>query len=213
MFETTLGIDEAGRGPLIGPLVLCGLLVSTQEEADLLATLGVADSKALSPTKREILFEKLSGYKRMTIAFEPAQIDAINLNTLEISGVVDLAKALRPQILILDAPVAPPGIKALTLRLIHLISKQQVPVPKMILENKADSKYPACMAASIIAKVTRDRAIEELKHKFGDFGSGYPSDPKTRSFIANLDKDALKALDPHIRKKWATFRQLQRVPA
>ena len=79
---------------------------------------------------------------------------------------------------------------------------------KMILEHKADVKYPIVSAASIMAKVERDADIEALKSKYGDFGSGYPSDPVTKSFLTNWLKTH-KTLPDIVRHTWSTAEELQ----
>jgi ribonuclease HII len=79
---------------------------------------------------------------------------------------------------------------------------------RLVVENRADSRYLTCMAASIVAKVTRDREIRKLHQLFGDFGSGYPSDPKTRKFLTGIGQDAVQKLSPHIRFKWQTLKHL-----
>ena len=75
---------------------------------------------------------------------------------------------------------------------------------KLIVEHKADTKYPTVAAASILAKVTRDREIEKIKKKIGiDFGSGYPSDPKTIEFVnKHWNKFDI------FRKSWSTYQKV-----
>ena len=75
------------------------------------------------------------------------------------------------------------------------------------MEHKADEKYPIVSAASIVAKHERDRLIEELKSKLGDFGSGYPSDSKTRRFLMELMRS--RGIDnPYIRSSWRTLAKI-----
>lgn len=210
--EKILGVDEAGRGPLIGPLVVCGFIVETSQEEKKLSGLGVDDSKKIPPPKRESLCRELIAFKHQTILIQPAEIDKQNINFLELTSVVALVKLYQPYTLIWDAPVAPRGLRALKNQLIYALTQAQAQLPRrLIVENKADANYPACMAASIVAKVTRDKEIQKLKECFGDLGSGYPSDPKTRCFVSRLTPAQRQAMEPHIRKKWATLKKLVRI--
>jgi len=77
----------------------------------------------------------------------------------------------------------------------------------LILEHKADEKYPVVSAASIIAKCERDRLIEELRAKIGDFGSGYPSDPRTRSFLMEAMRSGSMAGE-YVRSSWRTLSRI-----
>ena len=76
----------------------------------------------------------------------------------------------------------------------------------MVLEHKADYKYPVVAAASILAKVTRDRYIKQLHEMYGDFGSGYPSDPKTQIF---LEKNWNNKSISFIRREWASWKNIR----
>ncbi|PIY59828.1 ribonuclease HII [Candidatus Woesearchaeota archaeon CG_4_10_14_0_8_um_filter_47_5] len=208
-----LGIDEAGRGPVIGPLVIAAVLIDDTKEKEL-RKLGVADSKTLSPRKRESLFSQIialagstGGYKIKIIS--PEEIDAAlqdpddNLNLLEARASAELINALTdalaPAAVFLDCPSTTPS--AYTTYLAPLLTS---PPAKMCAEHKADERYPVVSAASILAKVTRDRAIEELKKEYGgDFGSGYPSDPKTQHFLKEN-----YASFPFFRKTWAPYLKL-----
>jgi len=80
-------------------------------------------------------------------------------------------------------------------------------VTKFEAEHKADDKYPIVSAASICAKIVRDLRIEELRRKYGDFGSGYPSDEKTRDALR--DSKLSNSLEKNIRKKWKTLESIQ----
>jgi ribonuclease HII len=76
----------------------------------------------------------------------------------------------------------------------------QFPV-QVISEHQADRNYPVVSAASIIAKVERDHTIEELKCNYGDFGSGYMSDPKTKNFLYTLARKRGEYPD-FVRRSW-----------
>jgi len=193
-----LGIDEAGRGCIIGPMVICGILV---EEKDIvkLKEIGVKDSKQLKPDKRERLAKKIKDIaERIVIKrISPKVIDRYNLNFLELKNMAKIIEKLNPDIIYFDCPVNQRGIKKYCEELKNLLNKNNV-TPKIIGENKADKKYEVVSAASIIAKVERDRIIRNFKKKYGDFGSGYPSDKKTMEFLRKYYNYCL----PIIRTKW-----------
>lgn len=174
-----LGIDDAGRGPVLGPMVLGGVLLK-QEDAEKLKKLGVKDSKMLSPMQREKLFKEITktaiAYKALKISAE--EIDAresngLNLNQLEAIKMAELINSItegrKEEIeIFLDCPSV--NIEAWSIYFIKHIDNQEG--KRFRIEHKADFKYPACSAASIVAKVTRDREIEKIKKEIGyDFGS------------------------------------------
>ncbi len=207
-----LGIDEAGKGSWLGPMVLCGFYLRSEEEFRKLRSLPVNDSKLLSPKVRERLYASLKDFAHHCVLVTPEAIDTNNMNTLELEVVVDLAKNFKPRTLVFDAPVNPQGIPRLINRLRYLLTRspgQSQELPRLIVENKADQNYLVCMAASIIAKVTRDREIEKLRQLYGDCGSGYPSDDRTLKFLESLNPRDFEAFSPNIRKKWSSMKRLQ----
>jgi ribonuclease HII len=80
-------------------------------------------------------------------------------------------------------------------------------VSKFEAEHKADENYPIVAAASICAKITRDHKIEEIKKATCDFGTGYPSDPKT--VRALMEKEKHEVLLPFIRSRWKTLERIK----
>lgn len=203
------GVDEAGRGPAIGPLVICGLVVK-EEDLPKLVSLGVKDSKLLTPRSRERLFSEIKkiAYSHKIIKISPKEIDAVvgqrkvmNLNWLEAMSSADLINALRPDKVILDCPS--PNLLAYKKYVKKLLDNQKI---ELIVAHKADVKYPVVSAASILAKVTRDKEIELLKKKVGmDFGSGYPADPNTRHFLEHHSH----RFPDILRHSWATVKKLK----
>lgn len=177
------GIDEAGRGPVIGPLVMCGIIIPSKDKSKL-KKLGIKDSKLISPKKRDELFEILKNYKHKVIVCDNDEVDKevndedSSLNNLEAKKQAEIIDELENEIVIVDCPSISP-----TNYTKQLLSHVKTKKSKIICENKADLNYLEVSCASIIAKVTRDRIIDELKNKYGDFGSGYPSDPKTKKFV------------------------------
>lgn len=199
------GIDEAGRGPVIGPMVVAGISIK-ENEIYKLKNLDVKDSKLLTIKKREFLFEKIKEIvdKYEIIIVSPKQIDyalnssTLNLNKLETITIAKIINNLKSNKIIIDCPTS----NALNFinELNHFLEYE----PKIIAEHKADLKYEVVSAASILAKVTRDREIEKLKQKYNtNFGSGYPSDPLTIKFLnENYDKYDF------FRKSWASYKKI-----
>ncbi|MFH1359194.1 MAG: ribonuclease HII [archaeon] len=198
-----LGIDEAGRGPVIGPLIIAGVMIKEGNEADLGE---VKDSKLLSHGKRMQLDKQIranSDFK--VIEVSPQEIDKalesedLNLNWLEAYKQAEIINELDPDIAIIDCPST--NCSAYEKYLKELLEDKKI---KLIVENKADVNYPTCSAASILAKVRREERISELKQEYGDIGSGYPSDPQTKNFIKNNYKK-----HPNIfRKTWSTYKNI-----
>ena len=204
-----IGIDEAGRGPVIGPMVMCAFAIDAEKEQNLV-NLEVKDSKLIPPPQRAILYDKLTeNYKFAIKVVEAKQVDdalndpELNLNWLEALTSADICNELIKELntddikIILDCPST--NIEAYRDYFKNKLENKNVQV---IAEHKADFNYPVVSAASIIAKVTRDRAIWHLKREYKvDFGSGYPSDPKTKDFLEkNFDKYDF------FRKTWAAYK-------
>jgi ribonuclease HII len=204
------GVDEAGRGPLIGPMVICGILVSPEKIYEI-ERIGVRDSKMLTPLRREKLAVKIESIAEKIIikSISASEIDTLRkrmtMNEIEVREFAEVVRALNPQTVYLDAADVKANrfggrigeMSGLTSKGAHIIS-----------EHKADSKYPIVSAASIIAKVQRDQAIVRLHRRFGDFGSGYPSDPKTIDFVKRLVESKQK-LPSIIRHSWDTVRKIR----
>jgi len=198
------GVDEAGRGCVIGPLVVAGVVVSA-EQLSALAALGVKDSKLLSSKKRELFFKEILALVQnfKVIKVSPLEIDeAVNckiplhkLNRLEAKTMAKVIEYLSPDEVYVDAA------DIFEDRFAAYISECLTVKPKIISQHKADMRYPIVSAASIIAKVERDREIEFLKKEFGDFGSGYLHDKKTRAFLVEWLKNN-KNYPSCVRQSW-----------
>ena len=208
-----LGIDEAGRGPVIGPMVIA-YAMTDEEGIGNLERMGIKDSKLIAPGRREELFEILTEADYLEydiIIVEPEEIDKTvdsddsNLNWLEADKSIMLINIAEPDKAILDCPSN--NINAYSNYIKEKISNKLKKKPEIAAEHKADAKYVIVGAASIIAKVTRDRMIRELKKKLNtDIGSGYPSDPITVDFLRkNYDNPELQK---HIRKSWESYRRI-----
>jgi ribonuclease HII len=180
------GVDDAGRGPIIGPLVIAGVLVD-ETEISKLKLLGVKDSKVLSPRRREQLAISIKelALRYCMESLSPEEIDRVvetgrrlhRLNRLEAHTMAKVIEHLRPDVAYVDAS------DVLADRFGEHIAEKLSFKVKIFSEHKADFKYPVVSAASIIAKVERDRAIQELSEKYGEIGSGYVTDPNTVAFL------------------------------
>jgi ribonuclease HII len=205
------GVDDAGRGSVIGPLVIAGILID-EKELSKLVQLGVKDSKLLSPSRRESLAIEIKriAQKHAVVKLSPAEIDKVvekgrklhKLNRLEAQAMAKVIEILRPDIAYVDASdVLEERFKQQILE--YLPFKVEI-----VSEHKADRKYPVVSAASIIAKVERDKAIAELKAKYGDFGCGYPTDPKTLEFLRRCLED-FKEYPEFVRKSWKPAKKIK----
>lgn len=192
------GIDDAGRGSMLGPLVIAGVSVDKRKLRKLSA-LGVKDSKKLSSTIREQLYKKIieivDNYHIVRIP--PRSIDASvkkhRLNHLEAKNMAKVVLQLTPDISYVDSCDVIPkrfGNEISQLSENHKIKSYHY----------ADSKFVVVSAASIIAKVARDKAIEKLQKKY-DVGSGYPSDSKTVQFVTSYYHQNNK-MPNFVRKSW-----------
>ena len=201
------GIDEAGRGPCFGPMTLAITSFEKNQE-DELKEIGVKDSKDLSVKKRDYLFDEVKKrvFEAHVISVDSVELNDMmakdNLNEIEAIKVAELINRLKKQIDIvyIDSPDVTKGKYEGRIRKYLDEDKQKV---KIIAENKADSKYVVVGASSILAKVTRDRDLQKIKDVYGDFGSGYPADPKTKKYLAEYVQKN-KKLPPFSRIFWKT---------
>jgi len=204
------GIDDAGRGSILGPLVIAGIVLD-EENLPKLTALRVRDSKLLSPRRREQLAPEIKkiALKCHIVKFLPVEIDDVvnfgrklrKLNWLEACGMADVILNLRPDTVFVDASdVVAERFKA------QILEKVPFNV-KVVSEHKADRNYPIVSAASIIAKVERDAAIDELRKAYGDLGSGYVADKKTMNFLENWIRKH-GAHPDFVRKSWKPAKEL-----
>jgi ribonuclease HII len=203
-----MGVDEAGRGCVLGPLVVAGVLMHL-ESVSRLVELGVKDSKLLSPRRREFLAKEIKkvAVSTHTVELSPAEIDvAVNtrkrlfkLNRLEARAMAEAIQALKPDLAVVDASdVVAERFKH------HIVECLDSPV-HVISEHRADRNYPVVSAASIIAKVERDHIVDGLRTQHGDFGSGYMSDSKTVNFLRMLARESDEYPD-FVRRSWKPAR-------
>ena len=204
-----IGIDDAGRGPVIGPMILAGVLIE-ENQNNTLTTWGAKDSKLLTPKKRKEIKEKIKDHFESHIEVtSPEEIDkSSNLNYLEAVKAAmiinKLTKNLKEKVkVIIDCPSV--NIESWSNDVQKLINKPEI--VSLICEHKADVNHPVVSAASILAKEKREDEILKIKFENEiDFGSGYPSDPKTKEFIKkNFDN---KKYSQIIRFSWDTVKRL-----
>ena len=191
------GVDEAGRGSMLGPLVVAGISIS-KSKVNLLKKQGIRDSKKLSPKVRERLYKKIIQIvdDYYVVKIPPRTIDKSvsnhSLNHLEAKYMAKVISKLSPSTAFVDS------CDVNSRRFGKEISKLTSNT-KIRSYHHADSKFITVSAASILAKVSRDRAITRLRKKH-DIGSGYPSDPKTRVFVKkSIRKNQNLAF---LRKSW-----------
>ena len=194
------GIDENGRGSLVGPLVITCFIVE-EGEVEKLKGFGVRDSKKLSKEKREEIFEKLKNYEFYYELILPIEIDVFlkngSLNDLEAIYMAKLINRTDAKKYFIDSPSNPKKFKEKVES--HL--KRSV---ELVVENKMDEKNLVVAAASIIGKVIRDREIKKIEEEIKEeIGSGYPGDEKTIRFLENALKN--KKNYDFIRKSWVTY--------
>ena len=194
------GLDEAGRGPVIGPMVVAIVCCDPLQ----IKEIGVRDSKKLTPERRSYLFDRIMETS-ICVEIETIPSTVINgemqyrtLNEIEYDRFLSLIRKCGKDAYVDAFDVDPE-------RLSRRLSTDSG--FKIIAEHGADDRYPSVSAASIIAKVTRDREIENLHGIYGDFGSGYPSDPATIKFLKQSLQNGIN-IEDIVRKEWKTWKDL-----
>lgn len=203
------GVDEAGRGPVIGPLIIAGVKFTDDSK---LVEFKVKDSKKLTPKKRELLAIKI---KKYCIDYEILVIPAkdiddmrkvMTLNEIEVNAFSKIIKKLKPNLCYVDS--ADVNEKRFADDILANLSFK----PNIVSKHKADDIYPIVSAASILAKTKRDDEIRkisfELEKKLNlPMGSGYPADSTTQKFLRKW-LDSYKSLPPHVRRSWVTIKNI-----
>jgi ribonuclease HII len=205
------GVDEAGRGSAIGPLVVAGVAF-LEDGLEVLSDLGVKDSKELTAKKRESLAKEIesisSGVKYFEI--QPRSIDVVvtrglklkKLNYLEAVAMACVIRELAPEKVYVDASdVDEERYGETILRLLPVR-------PRLICEHKADSNYPVVSAASILAKVRRDALIAVLRQEYGDFNSGYPCDKRAILWLKSWYREH-RSWPSIVRLSWEPVKRIQ----
>ena len=192
-------MDEAGKGSVLGPMVIAAVGVSSE---NVFAEVEVADSKLLSPKVRERLYITIrKRFRVATIRIDAHEIDEIRtgmtMNACVARAHAQAIDKLSPAIAYVDA------CDVNAFRYADMVKSHLETSCEVVSEHNADQTFKVVSAASIVAKVTRDRAIAALSKKYGEIGSGYPSDPVTLAFLsAYIDEH--KCPPPIARKSWKT---------
>ena len=201
-----IGIDEAGKGPVIGSMFVAGVL-----NFEGLEELGVKDSKKLSAKRREYLAELIEAATEVhVLEITAGEIDEgrkrHTLNEIMVELFSTVIRSFQPDRAIVDAADVNPDRFAMNLRANcdRAGGKGEF---ELISESKADDRYPVVSAASIVAKVHRDRSIRQLEADIGEeIGSGYPADPKTIQFLKRQLREE-DDIPPYVRRSWKTVKR------
>ena len=204
------GVDDAGRGPVIGPLVIAGVIIE-EEKLEKLKTLGVTDSEQLLPSARTRLSKEIPGVvdDYHVLAIEAQELDKIvnrapkfqRLNLLEAKVMAQVIEKLRPELAYVDSSDI--RTERFKNNILDCLSYN----PQIVSEHKADINYPIVSAASIMAKVHRDSKIDEIKREYGEIGSGYAHDALTVKFLRDFYSDH-GDFPPIVRRSWKTLRNI-----
>jgi len=176
-FARVCGVDEAGRGPLAGPVVCAAVILGASSVPE-----GLNDSKALSPKRRERMLNALLESAEIAISVvEPPEIDAMNILWASMAGMSRAVRELEADYALIDGNRLPPDL--------HCDGEAII---------KGDAKSLSIAAASIVAKVMRDRLMIEADARYPGYGlakhKGYP----TRAHM-----DAIERLGPTPIHRWS----------
>ncbi len=201
------GIDEAGKGPVLGPMCVAGILLNRTRTNEL-SRIGVKDSKQLTGKKREVLAGEIKKIVQEYFILEvsPSLIDELRkimtMNEIMVICFTEVLEKLRPDHVFVDAA------DVIANRFGENIKEKYSGEISITSEHKADEKYPIVSAASILAKVQRDSLVKQLEDEVGmEIGSGYPADPKTIVFLENWVKDN-NSLPSFARYSWETSKRI-----
>jgi len=207
-----LGIDDAGRGPVMGPMILGGCLIKKSDQAEL-KELGVRDSKTLTPKRRAFLAEKVKeiSISHKLVRIFPDEIDSqkeagVKLNEVEAIAAAEIIDALNDGKEKLDVVLDCPSTNTVAWKDFLISKLKKTDNLNIESKHKADVTNVSVSAASILAKEEREHEVSKIKEEYGsDIGSGYPADPNTIEF---LKKNAIKLKDKGIfRKSWSTYQK------
>jgi ribonuclease HII len=219
------GVDEAGRGSVLGPLVVAGVSIEESKIPDLV-DLGVKDSKLLPPKKRRFLYSKIKKLATQVTyqKIPPKEIDKVvfrgerlfRLNYLEAKIMSSILYRLNFDRAFIDCcDTNQTRFGQLVSDLIaekrgwlFTVGEKNPLVDQIVSEHHADRNYPVVSAASIVAKVTRDSLIKRLRKTHGEFGSGYPSDHFTISYLKR-QYEISNEFPEFTRLSWITVQRIQ----
>jgi len=199
--ELVVGVDEAGRGSLVGDMFVAAVAVG-RDRAHLLSVLGVRDSKSLSRERRALLAPRVLEVADAVVVCRvvPEEIDRENLNDLEVRAVERIARQLKARGLAIGEFVV--DEVAGRAKDIEVAVRRYYPEASVAVVPRADRDYPVVAAASIVAKFLRDKHVELLSRVYGEIGSGYPSDPRTLEWLRRVRSSG--ELPSCVRRSWRT---------
>ncbi len=201
------GLDEAGKGPVLGPMCVAGVMFD-EKDLDALVKTGVRDSKQLSPKKRDAIAVEVKDLAERYYILEvsPVEIDELRkvmtMNEIMVVCYAKVFEELKPDRAFVDAA------DVIAERFGENIKKKYTGKVDIISEHNADENYPIVSAASILAKVRRDELVRKIGSNMGiDIGSGYPADPKTIKFLEDWVKE-YQELPDFARSSWKTSKNI-----
>jgi len=195
------GIDEAGRGSLLGPIIVAGVCV-TKKSISEMVEIGIKDSKLLSPKKRQVLFGHVMNVAesicvcRINIEDIDFHVFRNNLNLLEAEAMAITIRNMKSDKTYVDSCDVNPSRYQRTIK--SFLKQNNT---KLVSMHHADRLSVVVSGASIIAKVIRDSELSKIRIKYGDVGSGYPSDTKTIKFVKEWFRQK-NEIPPFARKSW-----------
>jgi len=195
------GIDEAGRGSLLGPIIVAGVCV-TKKSISEMVEIGIKDSKLLSPKKRQVLFGHVINVAesicvcRINIEDIDFHVFRNNLNLLEAEAMAITIRNMKSDKTYVDSCDVNPSRYQRTIK--SFLKQNNT---KLVSMHHADRLSVVVSGASIIAKVIRDSELSKIRIKYGDVGSGYPSDTKTIKFVKEWFRQK-NEIPPFARKSW-----------
>lgn len=198
-----IGIDEAGRGPVLGPMVIGLVLWPTEmDSTEPPSDVRIADSKNLTTSQRNRTARYLKERMDYRICSVPAWVlsrTEVTIPQVEARVISECLRTLPDGDVYCDA--LGNGSKA------HQWIRNHRTEHSFVFESGADERYPCVSAASILAKTTRDRSLDQRTSSWGELGSGYPSDPKTQEWL-NQWAENQDGWPPFVRTNWSTIQNI-----
>ena len=210
-------VDESGRGSVIGPLVISIVCVD-EDSVKKIASIVTSDREVRDDAVRKLIYMRVKKFiKKLEYVIVDAQVIDYFVNhgllnellasymSLGVANVVE--SGLTPWIVKIDSPVKKWYVfKKMILDYFNIL---EIPIPRQNIFVKCglDEEDPLVALAGVLAKLKRDTIVQQLKKKYGDFGSGYPSDPRTRAWLRKLIEQG-QELPPIVRKSWATVESI-----
>lgn len=202
-----VGVDEAGKGPVLGSMFAAAVRWPTEDPP----SIAVADSKTISPDRRESIADRLRAADGVSLEIVEVPVNRIDapetdMNTLTRGAHASAAAAIAQSGDVLRCDAADVNAERFGRRLRDALQSQGVDGLDVRAEHRADERNPVVGAASVLAKVARDAHVGDLAAEYGEIGSGYPSDPATRTFLEAYISEHGRLPDC-ARSSWSTSRR------